>query len=126
MGVKPGRIAIGHVGGLTDPAVEVPKAICRRGAFVGFDRQGGPGDAAQVKLILPLVEAGYADRLLLSSDFSSGGTQLKRNGGAGYAKTVTIFAPKLREAGLDEKTLHAILTDNPRRLLAFVPKMPRG
>lgn len=122
MGVKPDRIAIGHVGGLNDPQVEVPKAICKRGAFVGFDRQGGPGDPAQVKMVMPLVEAGYADRLLFSSDFSIGGNQLKRNGGPGYAKTVTVFAPKLREAGMDEKTLHSILVDNPRRLLAFVPK----
>jgi len=121
-GVAPGRVAIGHVGGLNDPAAEVPKAIARRGAFVGFDRQGGAGDAAQVKMVLAMLEAGYADYLLFSSDFSMGGSQLKRNGGPGYAKTVTVFVPKLREAGVDEKTLHGILVDNPRRLLAFVPK----
>jgi len=123
MGVNPGRVAIGHVGGLSDPKVEVQKSICRRGAFAGFDRQGGPGDAAQVKMVMALLEAGYADRLLFSSDFSMGGNQLKRNGGPGYAKTVTVFAPKLREAGVDEKILHGILVDNPRRLLAFAPKI---
>jgi phosphotriesterase-related protein len=123
MGVKPGRVAIGHVGGLSDPNAGVQKSICKRGAFVGFDRQGGPGDAAQVKVIMALLEAGYADHLLLSSDFSAGGNQLKRNGGPGYAKTVTVFAPKLREAGVDEKILHGILVDNPRTLLAFVPKL---
>jgi phosphotriesterase-related protein len=123
-GVRPGRVAIGHIGGLTDPALEVPKAICKRGAFVGFDRQGGPADATQVKLVMALVEAGHADQLLFSSDFSNG-SQLKHNGGAGYAKTVTVFAPKLREAGMDEKTLRGILVDNPRRLLAFVAKKPR-
>src|SRR5437764_11691256 len=48
MGVKPQRVVIGHVGGLTDPKAEVQKAICKRGAFVGFDRQGGSGDAAQI------------------------------------------------------------------------------
>ncbi len=124
MGVNPGRVAIGHMGGLNDPKVEVQKSICRRGAFVGFDRQGGPGDAVQVKMIVDLLEVGFADRLLLSSDFSAGGSQLKRNGGPGYAKTLTVFAPKLREAGVDEKTLHGILVDNPRRLLAFVPRSP--
>jgi phosphotriesterase-related protein len=122
MGVKPGRVAIGHVGGLSDPKAEVQRSICKRGAFAGFDRQGGPGDPAQVKTIMALIEAGYADQLLFSSDFSSGGNQLKRNGGPGYAKTVTVFAPKLREAGMDEKILQGILVDNPRRLLAFVPK----
>jgi phosphotriesterase-related protein len=124
MGVQPGRVAIGHVGGLNDPKVEVQKAICKRGAFIGFDRQGGAGDAAQVKMVLTLLEAGYANNLLFASDFSTG-NQLKRNGGPGYAKTVTVFVPKLREAGVEERILTSILVDNPRRLLAFVPKKPR-
>src|SRR5215472_11122629 len=121
-GVKPSRVAIGHVGGLNDAAAEVPKAIAKRGAFAGFDRQGGSGDGTQVKMVMAMLEAGYAENLLFSSDFTLGGSQLKRNGGPGYAKTITVFVPKLREAGVDEKTLHGILIDNPRRLLAFVPK----
>ncbi len=121
-GVHPARVAIGHVGGLNDPAAEVPKAIAKRGAFVGFDRQGGAGDGIQVKMVMAMLEAGYADKLLFSSDFAIGGNQLRHNGGPGYAKTVTVFVPKLREAGVDETTLHGILVDNPRRLLAFVPK----
>jgi phosphotriesterase-related protein len=120
-GVKPARVAIGHVGGLNDDG-GAPKAIARRGAFVGFDRQGGAGDTRQVKMVMAMLDAGYAANLLFSSDFSAGGSQLKHNGGPGYAKTLTVFVPKLREAGVDEKTLHGILVDNPRRLLAFVPK----
>ena len=125
MGVKPERVAIGHLGGLIDPKVEVHRAICKRGAFIGFDRQGGQNDAAQVPMVEALIEAGYAGRLLFASDFSSA-AQLKRNGGPGYAKTVTVFAPKLREAGVAEATLHGILADNPRRFLAFVPRKPRA
>jgi phosphotriesterase-related protein len=121
VGVKPGRVAIGHIGGLTDAKAEVLKAICKRGAFVGFDRQGGPSDSAQLPAIMALVEAGYADNLLFSSDFSFA-SDLKSQGGPGYAKTVTVFAPKLRQAGVSESTLHSILVDNPRRFLAFVPK----
>jgi predicted metal-dependent phosphotriesterase family hydrolase len=124
-GVHPSRVAIGHLGGLTDSKAEVIKAICKRGAFVGFDRQGGPGDRNQVPAILSLLEAGYADRLLFSSDFSFA-SQLKHNGGAGYAMSATVFGPKLLEAGVTPSTLHGILVDNPRRFLAFIPKMPRG
>jgi phosphotriesterase-related protein len=120
-GVKPQRIVIGHLGNLVDPKVEVHKAICKRGAFIGFDRQGGAGDARQAPMVLALIDAGYASNLLLSSDLSTA-NQIKRNGGTGYAKTVTVFAPKLREAGVSEETLHGILVDNPRRFLAFVPK----
>jgi predicted metal-dependent phosphotriesterase family hydrolase len=30
--------------------------------------------------------------------------------------------PQLREAGVKDQTIHAILIDNSRRFLAFVPK----
>jgi len=123
-GVNPRSIAIGHLGGLLDPKVEVQKAICKRGAYVGIDRQGGGRDAAQVPLVIALIEAGYTDNLLFASDFSIA-ARLKHNGGPGYAQTVTVFGPKLREAGVKEETLHRILVDNPRRFLAFVPKHRR-
>ena len=123
-GVKPNRIVIGHLGNLVDPKVEVHKAICQRGAFIGFDRQGGPGDARQIPMVVSLIEAGYAANLMFASDLSAA-NQLKKNGGGGYAKTVTVFVPKLREAGVRDDVLHSILVDNPRRFLAFVPKKRR-
>jgi phosphotriesterase-related protein len=113
-GVKPDRVVIGHLGNLVDSTVYVHKAVCRRGAFVGFDRQGGAGDAQQVPMVMALIEAGFADHLMFSADASSG-----------YAKTLTVFVPKLKAAGADEKVLQRIMVDNPRRFLAFVPKRPR-
>jgi phosphotriesterase-related protein len=124
VGVRPERVAIGHLGGLTDTKAEVQKAICKRGAFVGFDRQGGRGDESQIPAVMALLDAGYADKLLFSSDFSFA-SELKRNGGAGYAMSVTVFGPKLLKAGVTRNTLRGILVDNPRRLLAFIPKLPR-
>ena len=118
VGVNPQHIAIGHVGGLTDPKVEVVKEICKRGAFVGYDRQGGAGDARNVTQIQALIEAGYADNLMFASDFSLS-PQLIHNHGPGYAKTLTVFVPKLRDAGVKEETLHQILVDNPSRLYGF-------
>ena len=123
-GVKPDRIVIGHLGNLVDANVQVHRAICRRGAYVGFDRQGGPGDAEQVPMVMALLEAGFADRLMFAADTSSA-NQMKRNKGDGYAKTLTVFVPKLKAAGADEKVLQQIMVDNPRRFLAFVPKRPR-
>jgi phosphotriesterase-related protein len=113
-GVKPEHVVIGHLGNLVDPNVYVHKQICRRGAFVGFDRQGGNNDAQQVPMVLALIEAGFADHLMFSADASSG-----------YAKTVTVFLPKLKAAGASDEVLHHIMTDNPRRFLAFVPKRSR-
>jgi phosphotriesterase-related protein len=113
-GVKPEHVVIGHLGNLVDPNVYVHKVICRRGAFVGFDRQGGNNDAQQVPLVMALLEAGFADHLMFSADASSG-----------YSKTVTVFLPKLKAAGASDDVLHRIMVDNPRRFLAFVPKRPR-
>lgn len=113
-GVKPDRVVIGHLGNLVDPMVYVHKAICRRGAFVGFDRQGGNNDAQQVPLVMALIDAGFADHLMFSADASSG-----------YSKTMTVFVPKLKAAGVSDDVLHRITVDNPRRFLAFVPKRPR-
>jgi phosphotriesterase-related protein len=123
-GVKPNRIVIGHLGNLVDAKVQVQKAICRRGAFIGFDRQGGPGDAQQVPMVMALIEAGFAGNLMFSADISSA-AQMKKNGGQGYAKTLTVFVPKLKAAGASDEVLRAIMVDNPRRFLAFVPKKAR-
>jgi phosphotriesterase-related protein len=113
-GVKPDRVVIGHLGNLVDANVYVHKAICRRGAFVGFDRQGGNNDAQQVPMVIALIDAGFADHLMFSADASSG-----------YAKTLTAFLPKLKAAGASDEVLHRIMVDNPRRFLAFVPRRPR-
>jgi len=94
-GVKPDRVVIGHLGNLVDTNVYVHKAICRRGAFVGFDRQGGNGDAQQVPMVMALIDAGFADHLMFSADGSSG-----------YSKTVTVFLPKLKAAGANDDVLH--------------------
>ena len=124
VGVSAQRVAIGHVCCLDDPKADVAIQLARRGAFVGFDRvtlEAFMPDANRVVMAMALIEAGYADRLLLSSDFSNV-KALRRNGGPGLAQTVTVFGPMLRQAGLSEATLRRILVDNPRRFLAFVPK----
>lgn len=122
VGVKPDRIVIGHLDGFDDPQLHA--AVAKRGAFVGFDRVNS-GDAARdamrVRNIVKLLEAGYVDKLLLGSDFANE-KMIKKNGGPGYAMTLTVFVPKLRAAGVKDDVLHQVMYDNPRRLLAFVPK----
>jgi phosphotriesterase-related protein len=114
-GVDPRRVAIGHLGNLNDANVYVHKTLCRRGAFVGFDRQGGGfGDDQVVPLIVALLDAGFEDHLLISGDASRS-----------YGRVLTSFLPKLRAAGVNDATLHRITVDNPRRFLAFVPKRVR-
>jgi phosphotriesterase-related protein len=113
VGVDPRHVAIGHTCCLDDPKAEIIKELAKRGAFVGFDRVTGGRlpDEGKVTMILAFLEAGYADHLLLAAD-------TRRQ----YSKTVTVFGPKLRAAGVSEATLRGIMEDNPRRFLAFVPR----
>jgi predicted metal-dependent phosphotriesterase family hydrolase len=120
VGVPPQRVAIGHSCCLDDPGAGIIKQIARRGAFVGFDRVTGGAvpDDKKVTTILAFLEAGYADQLLLSSDYNFTARSAAR---PGYGNTLTVFVPKLRAAGVKADTIQRITVDNPRRFLAFVP-----
>lgn len=123
-GANPQNVCIGHVCCLDDPAADIAIALARRGVYVGFDRvtlNGTMPDANRVVMAMAMIEAGHADKLLLSSDFYSG-PSLKANGGAGFAQTATVFSPMLTDAGLDPATLRMILVDNPKRFLTFAPR----
>lgn len=118
------NVCIGHVCCLDDPAADIAIQLARRGVFVGFDRvtlNGTMPDENRVVMAMALIEAGHADKLLLSSDFYSA-QALKSRGGPGLAQTATVFGAMLTEAGLDDATLRMILVDNPRRFLAFTPR----
>jgi phosphotriesterase-related protein len=124
-GVDLKHVVIGHLGNLNDPATEIQRAVIRRGAFIGFDRQGGNGDDPVVAMVMSLIEAGYASSLMFSSDLSSPREIKKNNPNGGYAKTLTQFVPKIKKAGATDEVLHQIMYDNPRRWLSFVPKVKR-
>jgi phosphotriesterase-related protein len=123
VGVRPEHIAIGHSCCLDDPDVRIISEIAKRGAFVGFDRvttvQQIMPDEKKVAMVVKFLEAGHADKLLLSADFTG---QRTLEAGPGYGRTLTMFAPQLRKAGVDDATVRRILHDNPRRFLAFLPK----
>ena len=119
VGVSPDNIVIGHACCLDDPSASVLIEIAARGAFVGFDRVTGGRvrDPQKVETIMAFLEAGHADKLVISSDYT--GRRSERR--PGYGNSITVFAPLLREAGIDEDVLGAIQRDNPRRFLAFEP-----
>ena len=125
-GVNLNRVVIGHLNDIADQPTVAPLAIAQRGAYVGFDHSGKPDDPRlqeYVRTIMTVLEAGYVDRVCLSSDFSIRDRKyLHKNGGPGISMTMTNFVPRLRQAGVNDAILHKILIENPRRVLAFVPK----
>ena len=138
VGVRAESVALGHICCHYDPKVDIAKRLAKRGAFVAFDRvtrqQQWVSDEHRLEMILAFLDAGYADKLLLSSDYigriNTGvgevngypGPLHARDGGPGYARPLKLFVPLMRKAGVKDKTIRRITQDNPRRFLSFVPK----
>ena len=118
-GVDPARVIVGH----TDENGDIRQlvALAERGAYVQFDVIGKVHwllDETRVELLCQLVERGYQDHLLLSSDRCRE-IELRVQGGPGYGHVLRDFVPRLREAGFDHALLHRILVENSARVLAF-------
>lgn len=129
-GVDVKHLVIGHLSDIkpgSEPLGQTVKAIAKRGAFLGFDTVGHQMQASmnpetgKVKYVLEVLNAGYEDNLMFAADFSQS-AQLKANWGNGFSTVLVQFVPKLRYAGVDDRTLRKILIDNPLRFLSFVPK----
>ncbi|WP_182086451.1 phosphotriesterase [Aureimonas sp. ME7] len=99
-------------------------SLAKRGAFLEYDMIGmdyyyadqdaqSPSDEENARAIRKLVDAGFADRILLSQDVFLK-MMLTRYGGFGYAHVLRHFVPRLRRHGVDETVIDAIMTDNPR------------
>ncbi|MDJ1130364.1 phosphotriesterase family protein [Streptomyces iconiensis] len=116
-GLAPHRVAVGHQDLLDDPAVH--RALAAAGAYVAFDTVGKESyqsDEVRLRLLLALLEAGYADRVLLSCDISRHG-YLRTEGGQGYGHLFRSFLPRARAAGVDEDLIDLMTRRNPLRFL---------
>jgi predicted metal-dependent phosphotriesterase family hydrolase len=76
-------------------------------------------DDKKVIMVRAFLDAGYREPIAAVLRFH--GPPHGRSARA-TATLVTVFLPKLRQAGVTEEVLHRITVDNPRRFLAFVPK----
>ncbi|MFD5646430.1 phosphotriesterase, partial [Streptomyces anulatus] len=89
------------------------------GAYAPSDTVGNspyPRDDTRLRLLLALVEAGHADRALLSCDVSRHG-YLRSEGGQGYGHLFAAFLPRLRAAGADDDLIDLLTRRNPLRFL---------
>ncbi|RAJ63473.1 phosphotriesterase-related protein [Streptomyces sp. Amel2xB2] len=116
-GLPPYRVSIGHQDLLDDPGVH--RELASAGAYVAFDTVGKENyrsDEARLRALLALLEAGHAERALLSCDISRYG-YLTAEGGTGYGHLFRSFLPRLRAAGADEDTIDLLTRRNPLRFL---------
>lgn len=121
-GVDPARVCIGHCD--TFPSLSYSLGIARWGGYVSLDNLGqqlGDHEDEVRRVVLGLLEAGCADRLLLSQDVGQVG-ELRSRGGRGYTYLIETFLPSLRAAGVSEETISTLTIENPRRWLTVSGK----
>ena len=139
-GVALRRCLIGHCCGNADPAYH--RRVCEGGSYIGFDRIGlarFQPDEVRADNLVKLVRAGYRASIMMSQDRHCGWlgkllrqpmpeeqARVDRLRAAGdwpppYTYLFTDFVPMLRERGLNDAEIFAMLDDNPRRFFAGEP-----
>ena len=122
--LRPERIVMGGMDRRDAVAKGWPLAVARAGARLGIDHIGSTdplylNDSERVALILELINAGYADRILLSSSatgvaFGEPGNDLS------YSDVLTKFVPMLRTAGVSQEQIERMLITNTAQLLSVI------
>jgi len=112
----------------TDTALH--REVARRGAYVEFDAVGAPWQSQPALVIdtLALIEAGYAEKILLSHDAgyydpSQPDGRPAGEGIRGYTALAEEFIPALRASAVADDTVRTISVANPGR--AFGRSQPR-
>lgn len=104
-------------------------AQAERGCYIAFDTFGQEtwvypfspsdrlSDVQRVDLQMALIAEGFLDRLLVSHDVGYK-HRLSAYGGCGYAHILSTVVPHhMRRKGMTDEHLHAILVENPARVL---------
>ncbi|MBM3949334.1 MAG: aryldialkylphosphatase [SAR202 cluster bacterium] len=81
-------------------------------------KRGVPSDVQRMEMVEFLVREGHGGQIVFAQDHCQL-WQWVRYGGKGYGHILENIVPRLRKRGLTEAELHAILVDNPRRVLTF-------
>lgn len=78
-----------------------------------------PNDAGRVNEIIALIEEGFINQILISHDHCTK-HRLWHFGGPGYAHILNNVVPLvMKDKGMTDEQIKAVLIDNPRRMLTF-------
>ena len=120
------RVIVGHVHYQWHRQLEADLAYYQKlldmGCYLGFDQIGWGDDyfpeTEMAKRIGMLIDKGYVEQLLLSSDLCRR-SFYHANGGFGYDYVITKFVKQLLDIGVLQSNIDTILVDSPARVLAF-------
>jgi phosphotriesterase-related protein len=114
-----------HANAEPDPAYHLEAG--RRGAYVELDGLGSSpaADEDHLRCTRNLVEAGYAEQVLLSHDagwYQPGSpTEQPENGYRGYTALIKEFIPRLQSVGISDDVIRLLVHTNPARAFGFKP-----
>ena len=124
------RVIMGHIDRtVLDMGMIVD--LARRGCYLEFDIFGRessyyplsdvdmPNDAQRIGFIKGLIEAGHTSQIVIAQDICTK-DRLVKYGGHGYHHILENIVPRMREAGISQGDIDAILVANPARILSFV------
>jgi phosphotriesterase-related protein len=119
-GVDPARVIIGH----QDRRLEEAhlREVLGTGAWISFDQISKAhfgSDRDRAAMVARLVEAGFVDQLLLSSDLARKSAQPAYGGTPGWTYLVDTFPLMLMDVGLSAPTVRQLYFDNPARALTI-------
>ncbi|TDW61081.1 phosphotriesterase family protein [Kribbella pratensis] len=113
--VHPGAVILGHLNRFPDHRVHVE--LARRGAWLAFDGPSRANNATDPRLmdcLAALIDAGYADRLLLGGDTTTARARASTGEGPGMPYLLTHLRPRItRYFGAD--VADAVFRTNPAR-----------
>ena len=115
--VNPDKIIIGHQDLIDDSDYHI--SLLEKGVNLGFDTCGKKAyqsDEVRAKNIMKLIEAGYADHIVLSNDVSRR-TYFTTYGKFGYTAVMSEVVPLLKEYGISDENLNKLLKENIARIL---------
>ncbi|MDR2163615.1 MAG: hypothetical protein LBO70_06730 [Clostridiales Family XIII bacterium] len=122
-GVRPERTIYCHLDRAAGD-ISLHKELARGGAYLEYDTVARPKYHTQedeVRVIMEMLEAGFADRILMSLDVTR--MRLRGYGGApGLEYMKTDFIPFLQSSGADAAHIQKIFVENPARALARIVK----
>ena len=125
------RVVMSHLD-RTAYSFESMLEMAKTGCYLEFDCFGkegyyprrygvfdAPNDAQRVNHITRLIDKGYLNKILISTDMCMK-KDLVSYGGPGYAHIQDNVIPWMRAKGISEETIHTITVENPKQILAFV------
>lgn len=128
-GAEPSHVTISHTE-RTLMTHESRVELLKTGCFMLYDSIGREGyfdidgtvditnDNGRANDIIRLLDAGFEDQILLSSDICTKEMRVKY-GGHGYAHILLYFLPMLRKKGVPEKIVEKLTVHNPARSATY-------